>query len=103
MKKFSVSLLSTRRQHYIKRVLFVLAMTTCPFGKVLSQEYFQQQANFKIEVILNDTKHELSAIESIEYINNSPDTLSFIYFHLWPNGYSNNKTDLAKTDIQCSG
>jgi hypothetical protein len=67
-----------------------------PFLKVSSQEYFQQEVNHKINVTLNDTKHELSGFESVEYINNSPDTLGFLYFHLWPNAYSDNKTELAK-------
>lgn len=39
--------------------------------------------------------HKLSAFETIIYTNNSPDTLSYIYFHLWPNGYKNNSTALA--------
>ena len=66
-----------------------------PFSKVLSQEYFQQEVNYKIHVSLNDRLHELSAFESLEYINHSPDTLHFLYFHLWPNAYSNNSTPLA--------
>jgi len=37
----------------------------------------------------------LHGLESVEYINNSPDTLRFLYFHLWPNAYSDNKTALA--------
>src|SRR5688572_979 len=61
-----------------------------------SQNYWQQEVNYKIEVSLDDTKHELTGSEEIEYINNSPDQLDFIYFHLWPNAYKNNKTALAK-------
>ncbi|MGB8491276.1 MAG: M1 family metallopeptidase, partial [Bacteroidales bacterium] len=45
---------------------------------------------------LNDKIHALDGFESVEYINNSPDTLSFLYFHLWPNGYSSNTTALAR-------
>lgn len=63
---------------------------------VKSQVYFQQEVNYNIKVTLDDKKHELSAFESIEYINNSPDELKFIYFHLWPNAYDNNSTALAK-------
>ena len=67
-----------------------------------SQNYWQQEVNYQIEVSLDDTKHELSGTEEIEYINNSPDQLNFIYFHLWPNAYKNNKTALAKQIIQGS-
>lgn len=60
------------------------------------QRYFQQQVNYEIHVELNDVKHELSASEKIEYTNNSTDTLTEIYFHLWPNGYKDDETALAK-------
>ena len=63
---------------------------------VSSQTYFQQEVNYTINVKLDDIKHELNADETIEYINNSPHELSFIYMHLWPNAYKNNKTALAK-------
>jgi len=72
-------------------------------SQLFSQAYFQQKANYNIQVTLNDRKHELGAFETVEYVNNSPDSLSFIYFHLWPNGYSSNKTDLARQLIQTKG
>lgn len=58
--------------------------------------YFQQQVNYKIEVKLNDVDHTLMGFETIEYKNNSPHPLKYIYFHLWPNAYKNNETQLAK-------
>ncbi len=64
--------------------------------QLFAQKYFQQEVNYKIEVKLNDVEHSLSAFETVEYVNNSPDTLEFIYFHLWANAYKNNKTALAK-------
>lgn len=64
---------------------------------ILSQEnYFQQEVNFRINVSLNDISHSLKAFEKLEYINNSTTSLTFIYFHLWPNAYKNNQTALAK-------
>ena len=68
-----------------------------------SQDYFQQEVNYNIDVTLNDTLHELKAYETIEYINHSPDTLHFLYFHLWPNAYSSNNTPLAKQLIRIRG
>ncbi len=65
------------------------------YPDVISQVYFQQEVNYTIDVSLNDKLHELDAFESIQYINQSPDTLRFLYFHLWPNAYSDNNTELA--------
>lgn len=73
------------------------------FLNALSQTYFQQEVNFKIRVSLDDKRHELKAFESVEYINNSDDTLQIIYFHLWPNAYSNNNTALAKQLFNLKG
>src|ERR1035437_1068908 len=67
-----------------------------------AQNYFQQEVNYAIHVKLDDVKNEITADESIEYINNSPNTLSFIYMHLWPNGYKNNTTPLAKQLLENS-
>jgi hypothetical protein len=53
---------------------------------------WQQQANFLIDVTLSDKDHTLDGFEKIIYTNNSPDTLKFIWFHLWPNAYKNDKT-----------
>ena len=61
-----------------------------PFDK--AQGYWQQQVNYTIDVSLNDKEHTLTGFEKIDYINNSPDTLTFIWFHIWPNAYKNDKT-----------
>ncbi len=87
----------------IRQVLFTCLIFVMTFSKVLSQEYFQQEVNYKIHVSLNDSLHELIAFETLEYINHSPDTLHFLYFHLWPNAYSNNNTPLAGQLFQSYG
>lgn len=58
--------------------------------------YFQQRVNYTINVTLNDKDNTLDAFEKITYINNSPDTLTFIWFHLWPNAYKNDKTAFSE-------
>jgi hypothetical protein len=69
-----------------------------PFGlfNAFSQDYWQQEVNYKIRVKLDDKNHMLSAYEEFEYINNSPNTLDKIYIHLWPNAYRNANSALAK-------
>jgi hypothetical protein len=78
-----------------RQALLLIPGILWPFINVASQDYFQQEANFKIQVTLDDRVHELNGFESVEYINNSPDTLGYLFFHLWPNAYSNNNTALA--------
>ncbi len=68
-----------------------------------SQEYFQQEVNYNIHVSLNDKLHELNAFETVEYVNKSPDTLRFLFFHLWPNAYSGNTTGLARQLLSQKG
>ncbi len=90
-------------KYVIKHYLLLSVAILIPSLKIAAQSYFQQEVNYQIKVVLNDKKHELNAFESIEYINKSPDTLGFLYFHLWPNGYSSNKTELAKELLNREG
>ncbi len=62
--------------------------------------YWQQQVNYKIDVTLNDKGHELDGYEKIEYLNNSPDTLHYIWFHLWANAYKNDKTAFSDQRLE---
>ena len=79
-----------------KLFLFFIPGILWPFMNAASQGYFQQEVNYEIHVTLVDSSHELNGFETVEYINNSPDTLRFLFFHLWPNAYSDNNTALAK-------
>ncbi len=87
----------------IYRVLFICLLPFMSFPEISAQGYFQQEVNYQINVTLNNKLHELNAFETIEYTNNSPDTLQSLYFHLWPNGYSNNHTELAKQLFSIKG
>ena len=65
-------------------------------GCFAQKSYWQQETNFTITVSLNDVNHTLEGFETIKYTNHSPDTLSFIWFHLWPNAYKNDRTDFSE-------
>jgi Peptidase family M1 domain len=75
----------------LKKILFTFLFCSI-LSIIYAQQYWQQQANFKIAVTLNDVDNTLTGFEQIAYINNSPDTLNFIWIHLWPNAYKNDKT-----------
>ncbi|MBE7169744.1 MAG: M1 family metallopeptidase [Williamsia sp.] len=72
-------------------LLFFAAATTCA-----AQSYWQQQVDYLIDVKLNDEEHTLDGFEKILYTNHSPDTLTYIWFHLWPNAYKNDKTAFSE-------
>ncbi|MEO5563135.1 MAG: M1 family metallopeptidase, partial [Chitinophagaceae bacterium] len=71
---------------------FLFLISTNLLLLTANSQYWQQQVNYSIDVSLNDKEHSLNGFEKIEYINNSPDTLRFIWFHLWPNAYKTDKT-----------
>lgn len=87
----------------ISKSFIICLVLSGPGSSVLAQKYFQQDVKYNIRVTLNDKLQQLSAYETIDYINKSPDTLTFLYFHLWPNAYSSNKTDLAKQLLLSKG
>ncbi len=62
--------------------------------------YFQQKTDYKIDVTLDDVNNTLDGFEIINYTNNSPDTLNFIWFHLWPNAYKNDRTAFSEQLLQ---
>lgn len=72
-------------------------LIVCFLTKIQGQTtYFQQRVDYKISVVLDDQLHTMEGTWSMNYINNSPDTLLEIKMHLWPNAYSAPTTALAK-------
>ncbi len=76
----------------MKRILLLSLGYLLTVTSFAQKNYWQQQVNFTIDVTLNDADHSLQAFETVEYINHSPDTLRFIWFHIWPNAYKNDRT-----------
>ena len=85
--------------HPLRKLIFFLLIALSTQLTAFSQ-YWQQQVNYRIDVSLNDKDHALDGFERIEYFNNSPDTLKFIWFHLWPNAYKNDKTAFTDQSLE---
>jgi aminopeptidase N len=49
--------------------------------------YFQQYVNYEIDAFLNIQTHTINGFQKLLYVNNSPDSLSEIYFHLYFNKF----------------
>ena len=50
-------------------------------------EYWQQQADYKMKLELNDEKHQIFGEETITYTNNSPDALTYLWLQLDQNNF----------------
>ena len=58
--------------------------------------YYQQQADYKINIELDDKKSRLTGSETVTYSNNSPDTLEYLWVQLDQNqAAKNSQTPLA--------
>jgi len=51
-------------------------------------KYWQQQADYKIDVTLDDQKQRLIGLAKIKYYNNSPDSLRYLWVQLDQNRYA---------------
>ncbi|MDI5896880.1 M1 family metallopeptidase [Flavobacterium yafengii] len=60
--------------------------------------YYQQQADYKINVELDDKKSKLTGSEAVTYYNNSPDTLEYLWVQLDQNqAAKTSQTPLAES------
>lgn len=60
-------------------------------------QYWQNHANYKIDVALDNDDHRISGSVVISYTNNSPDNLNYLWLQLEQNLYSKDSRGVATT------
>ncbi|MDP4739711.1 MAG: M1 family metallopeptidase [Crocinitomicaceae bacterium] len=61
--------------------------------------YYQQKADYKMTLVLDDAKQRLDGVETITYTNNSPDPLAYLWLQLDQNIYDqNSETKLIEVE-----
>ncbi|MCB0820931.1 MAG: hypothetical protein KDC13_09940, partial [Bacteroidetes bacterium] len=62
--------------------------------------YWQQDVHYSIKAKIDEQKDQVIAGMQLNYYNNSPDTLRFVYFHLYQNAFQPGSyaEDLYKTN-----
>lgn|GEM_PF-1597101 len=71
--------------------LHVWALLLAIFAsRCFGEDYWQQYVHYKINASLDCNTHIIHAVESLEYHNQSPDTLTELFFHLYPNAFQKN-------------
>lgn len=90
------------RYHYtmMKKIYLLLLVFVIRLSATAQNPYWQQEVHYTIDVSLNDTEHTLEGFLKLRYINHSPDTLRFIWFHLWPNAFKNDRTAFTEQTLQ---
>lgn len=88
------------KQSVLKNVLLCIALLACYYASNGQQAYWQQKVNYSIAVTLDTAAHTLDGTVKMDYSNNSPDTLHFLWMHLWPNAYKNDRTAFSEQDLQ---
>lgn len=77
---------STMKYNFIKKGFFLLLFViTGPFS--FSQDYWQQRANYQMQIKFDDKAHQFTGSQTLKYFNNSPDTLKKVYYHLYFNAF----------------
>lgn len=82
----------------LRRLIFLTLV--CLLQITSFSQYWQQKVDYKIDVRLNEAAKALEGFEKITYYNNSPDTLHYIWFHIWANAYKNDKTAFSEQLLQ---
>jgi len=62
------------------------------------KNYWQNAANYDLRINFDPVTRLLSGTETIDYTNNSPDTLKQVWFKLYPNLYKKGSTRLMPVD-----
>ncbi len=73
---------------HLIRVLFLITLISLPFfSKAQQSERWQQFMTYDIHVRLDVETHKMDGWQEMVYYNNSPDTLSRVFFHLYYNAF----------------
>jgi len=70
-----------------------LSVVICSLSTIAAQpDRWQQRIKYNINVTMDVAANRFTGTEKLEYTNNSPDTLSKIYFHLYWNAFQPNSS-----------
>ncbi len=79
---------------------FLFFFLMCLGKNVAQTAYFQQEVNYQMAVSLDDKKHVLTGTIEMDYHNNAPQSLDFVYILLQPNAYKSKNSAFAKQSLR---
>jgi hypothetical protein len=73
-------------------IIFLLYIQIFSPGGFAQSGYWQQHVKYVMDIDMNVGNNRFTGKQMLDYTNHSPDTLGFIWFHVWPNAYRNDLT-----------
>lgn len=75
--------------HINMRKIILLSFLSLGFNSAFAQSapYWQQHADYKMEVSMDVKNYQYKGKQELVYTNNSPDTLKKVFYHLYPNAF----------------
>ena len=84
--KFNYNIMQNKNLNVL--VLFIVFFGFIGFVKAQNtSNYWQQHVDYKMEVDMNVENFQYTGIQKLVYTNNSPDTLTRVYYHLYFNAF----------------
>jgi hypothetical protein len=75
--------------YFIMRKIYLIALLLLSFINMVAQNssYWQQQVNYKMDVVMNSKNYQYKGKQELVYTNNSQDTLKRVFYHLYNNAF----------------
>lgn len=74
----------------MKKSILAICGLTLALSAQAQDNHWQQQADYQMNVTMNVKNFQYKGVQKVTYINNSPDTLTTVFFHLYFNAFQPN-------------
>lgn len=74
------------KYNFTKKV-FLLLLFVAHTSLTYSQAYWQQKVEYQMDIDFDTDNHQFTGSQNLKYFNNSPDTLTKVYYHLYFNAF----------------
>jgi Peptidase family M1 domain len=74
----------------MRRISFLSAMVIFCFAAIAQPDRWQQRVKYTMNIDMNVQTNQFKGTQRLEYFNNSPDTLTRVFYHLYFNAFQPN-------------
>lgn len=74
------------KYNFIKKAIFALLFVGAT-SLVHAQTYWQQRVEYSMDIDFDVKNHQFEGVQTLKYFNNSPDTLTRVFYHLYFNAF----------------